>query len=170
MRPQRTGGNAKPPTARRYTDEQKAEALALYAEHGAAEAARRTGITGHSIRSWARRKGITSQVIHANARATRAAVVRRQRNAEERKVALVAKLGELAELGLDTTLAAIDIAKPGDLDLRAVIGAWTRAIHDLQLLSGGATARTETRDLASAEDVLRLRDELAERRAKKASA
>jgi transposase-like protein len=37
-----------------YTDEQRAEAVDLYVEHGAAEAARRTGISSRSIRGWAK--------------------------------------------------------------------------------------------------------------------
>jgi transposase-like protein len=39
----------------RYTDEQKAEALRIYQEHGAGEAARRTGIARVTISSWAKR-------------------------------------------------------------------------------------------------------------------
>ena len=152
-----------------WTPEQRSEALDLYLEVGASEAARRLGIPSSTVRYWARRANLTTTAEHANAAATRAATVRRQRNAEERKVVLVAKLGELAELGVDLTADVLASTPVTDLALRDIIGAWTRAIHDLQLLSGGATARTETRDLASAEQVLKLRDELAERRARKAA-
>lgn len=42
----------------RYSDEQRANALALYAKHGPAEASRRTGIPKKTIASWARRSHV----------------------------------------------------------------------------------------------------------------
>lgn len=45
---------ARPP---RWTDEQRAEALALYREHGPAEASRRTGIPRGTISRWAANSG-----------------------------------------------------------------------------------------------------------------
>ncbi len=43
-----------------YTNQQKAEAVDSYVEHGAAEAARRTGISSRSIRGWARAAGVAA--------------------------------------------------------------------------------------------------------------
>ena len=40
-----------------YTDEQRAEAVDLYVKHGAAEAARLSGISNRSIRGWAKAAG-----------------------------------------------------------------------------------------------------------------
>ena len=45
---------------RTYTPEQKAEALALYVEHGPAEASRRCDIPAATIRQWGKRAGKTS--------------------------------------------------------------------------------------------------------------
>ncbi len=44
-----------------YTDQQKSDAVDLYVEHGTAEAARRTGITGRTMTRWAKAAGIVSQ-------------------------------------------------------------------------------------------------------------
>jgi transposase-like protein len=43
-----------------YTNQQKAEAVDSYVEHGAAEAARLTGISSRSIRGWARAAGVAA--------------------------------------------------------------------------------------------------------------
>ena len=43
-----------------YTDEQRAEAVALYVEVGAAEAARLSGVSPRSIRGWAKATGVAA--------------------------------------------------------------------------------------------------------------
>jgi transposase-like protein len=45
---------------RTYTAKQREEALALYVEHGPAEASRRCGIPSTTIRQWGKRSGKTS--------------------------------------------------------------------------------------------------------------
>src|SRR4051794_39354750 len=44
----------------RHSDEQKAQALAIYRDHGPAEAARQTGINKGTIGWWAHRAGLKS--------------------------------------------------------------------------------------------------------------
>ena len=44
----------------KYTDEQRAEALVLYVEHGTAEASRRTDIPRRTIRHWANHEGLAA--------------------------------------------------------------------------------------------------------------
>lgn len=151
---------------RPWSPEQKAEALALYVDHGAAEAARRTGIPEGTIKAWAHRTGAKPLREAKNSEAVRCSIERRKRTLEERRTVLVEKLGELAELGVDWSARALE--RGDELSVRDAVGVFTRAIHDLQLLSGGATARGEHRELAGVEDVRKLRDDLAERRAKKA--
>lgn len=139
--------------ARTYPIDLKQQAIALYAEVGAAEAARQLDIPSGTIKAWAHRNG--AQPLHRskNSEAVRAAVERRQRTAEERRTRLVELLGELAELGVERSLDLVNEA-----DLRDAVGAWTRAIHDLQLLAGGPTSRTETRTIDAIDAEL---DELA---------
>lgn len=130
-----------------------------------AAATQRTGVPKGTIRGWAKKAGVSTGDGEKTRAATRVAAARHKRSLEERRGVLVEKLGELAELGLDW--AAQLIERGGDeIVLRDAVGAFTRAIHDLQLLSGGATSRHE---LAEREQVLSLRDELAERRRAKAS-
>lgn len=137
----------------------------MWAKVGAVEAAERTGIPATTIRSWASRAGMT-EGLEASSLGVRSAVARRKRSLEERRSVLVDKLGELAEMGVDWVAEALASGQADAMSVRDAIGAFTRAIHDLQLLSGGATSRAE---LADVDDVRRLRDELAERRARKAS-
>lgn len=125
---------------RTWTTEQRAQALELYAEHGAAAAARTTGIPSGTVKAWASRRGV--QPLHRikNSEGVRAAVERRQRTAEDRRTRLVELLGEIAELGAERELELLSVES---VSLRDVVGARTRAIHDLQLLAGDATSRTE---------------------------
>lgn len=150
--------------AKVWTAEQRAEALALYVEVGPSEAGRRLGIPKHTIASWARRDRAPKADVEAEESAANFAMVIRERTLEERRSALVEKLGQLAELGVDWTREALVKAKAGDVSVRDAVGVFTRAIHDLQLLSGGATSRL---DLGNREVVRAKRDELAERRARK---
>ena len=66
----------------------------------------------------------------------------------QRKASLAAKLGELADLGVDVALAKLRTAKDSpaesELSVRDAVGAFTRAIHDLQLLDGQATERHDS--------------------------
>lgn len=141
--------------ARTYPIDLKQRAIELYAEVGAAEAARQLEIPAGTIKAWAHRNG--AQPLHRakNSEAVRAAVERRQRSAEERQTRLVELLGEIAELGAERELELLVDPKAS---LRDVVGARTRAIHDLRLLAGQATSRTETRTIDALDAEL---DELA---------
>lgn len=67
---------------REYTMEEKADALAIYVEHGVAEAWRRTGIPKPTIASWAQRSGLHTNAI-SNTRA--ASEMHKVRQAELRE-------------------------------------------------------------------------------------
>jgi transposase-like protein len=56
-----------------YQPELKAQALAIYVEHGGAEAARQTGIPNGTIRSWAHRNGVATVAAEKTRAATEAA-------------------------------------------------------------------------------------------------
>lgn len=118
---------------RRYTDAEKTEALAIYAEQGPTAAQAATGISKGTVTKWAQAAGIETVASERNAKAVAAV----KANHEVRKSALAEKLMQIAEAG-----AARELEVIGKSQLRDVVGARTRAIHDLQLLSGEATART----------------------------
>lgn len=75
------------------TPEEKAKALELYVEHGAAEASRMTGITAGTLRQWAHRSGVTVTRAEQTRAAVEAAVLTR----EARRAQMADKLLEDAE-------------------------------------------------------------------------
>ncbi len=119
---------------RSYTPDEKADALAAYVEHGPREAAAITGIPSSTIQSWAKAAGLRTK---RNER-TAAAVDAIKLSAEERKARLADDLLRIAEMAV-----GLEVAKMPAADLRDIVGARTRAIHDAQLLTGNATSRTE---------------------------
>jgi transposase-like protein len=143
-----------------YTDEQRAEALALYADVGVSEAARRTGIPAGTIASWANRAGIQPE---ANEN-LRAAVEARRLTWAERKTALATRLGEIADQAAEQLAAKI---AANELSGRDLIAALTALIDRTQLLTGEATARTESTVAVNdaREQALALVKQLGERRA-----
>lgn len=154
-----------------YDDAEKARALELYATVGLGDAHHETGIPKPTISRWARAAGVDSAEAAAAARAqteaaTRAAQAELARRVAEGRAQLVPKLVATANLALDSTLAILeaqravekaaaenqnglvgsDIMSRRSLvndgpPLRAIVGAATRAIHDLQLLTGEETER-----------------------------
>lgn len=134
-----------------HTPEELDRALAIYREHGAAEASRQSGIKETTIRSAASRKGIAAQ-RNDN---TKAAVEASRLQWEERRTALVHKIGEAAEKALEHVNAELDDGKLRN----AKDAATTMAIlvDKAQVLSGGATARFGT-DTQRAEVVSEARE------------
>ena len=128
------------PMATRWSDEQRTHALDLLANgHTLAETHAATGIPKSNLRRWAAEANIT--VVRTTEK-TREATLASKANAEQRRAALVEKLGRIAELAGDLELEIL----MGDErpSLRDVVGARTRAIHDAELLAGRATSRTES--------------------------
>ncbi len=128
------------PMATRWSDEQRTHALDLLANgHTLAETHTATGIPKSNLRRWAAEANIT--VVRTTEK-TREATLASKANAEQRRAALVEKLGRIAELAGDLELEIL----MGDErpSLRDVVGARTRAIHDAELLAGRATSRTES--------------------------
>ena len=126
--------------ATRWSDEQRTHALDLLANgHTLAETHTATGIPKSNLRRWAAEQNIT--VVRTTEK-TREATLASKANAEQRRAALVEKLGRIAELAGDLELEIL----MGDErpSLRDVVGARTRAIHDAELLAGRATSRTES--------------------------
>jgi transposase-like protein len=114
--------------------ELRARAIARAQEIGVTDAAEEVGVSKAAVSRWCSNAGV---VTVPNER-TRAAIAAHSANAEARKSALVDQLLVVAEAGGQRELELIAHA-----DLRDVVGARTRAIHDAQLLSGAATSRSE---------------------------
>lgn len=138
---------------RRYTPEERSEALDLYREEGPRAAHRATGVSLSTLLRWAKEAGIATN--HAQ-NVEEAARTRRAEN-EERRQRIAARLWELADLASQVELELL----PEDATLRDVVGLRTRAIHDALLLSGDPTSRVEHQDRASIDaEVQRLAEQL----------
>lgn len=131
-----------------YTAEQRSEAVELYTEVGPSEVERRLGIPKATVRYWAKAEGCTFNPERTEA-ATAASVA-------IRKSALAERLLAEAEQAVEIELGMLESAP-----LRDLVGARTRAIHDLQLLSGEATQRVE--DLSQRAELLRQAEEIVAR-------
>lgn len=121
----------------KYTPEQKAEALRLYAEHGAGETHRLTGIPKGTLTSWAGRNGVQSHAAAKTAIATEASKIKWA----ERRQTLADQLGDAVA---DFVAAARKAAADGDgRNTQALMTAAAISVDKAQLVSGGATSRHE---------------------------
>lgn len=121
-----------------YTDEQRAEAVALYQQVGATEAANRLGIKAGTIKAWASQRGVTTVGAEVTKAATEMSKARRAYVAEEFRTQMVESLAVIATEAVEAELAAI---RSGEASLEKIVGARTRAIHDLRLLEDLPTSR-----------------------------
>jgi len=129
--------------SRRYSTEEKALALALYLEHGPAEAGRLTGIPSATIRKWAQRDGVTvTRGLNA-----RAGVEAARLSWAERRAELTIRSGEVAMMILER----IDGTRSAK-NARLLAAAYGTIVDKAQLLDGAATVRTETRSLTAMVD------------------
>lgn len=160
---------------RTWTPEQRANALAIYRDHGPAEASRRTGIPGGTIASWANRAGVQTEAPAKTAAAVEAAKAKRDRDREELRILLVAKAVDLLQRldepyhdyrGKDADRVEWD--RPPAEACKAYATAAAILVDKFRLELGEATDRTEhlgTVDRAQAEERLATILTLAERRA-----
>lgn len=130
---------------RRYTDDERAAALTLYAEAGPTAVQDSLGIPKGTVTGWAKTAGIGTVRNERTAAATEAMAL----DAAERRARLAERLLTVAERAVDHELAKLATA-----DLRDIVGARTRAIHDHQLLAGEATARSEQQHTDATRDAV----------------
>lgn len=151
-----------------YSEDQRAEAIALYVEHGPTEASRRLNIPKGTITRWAKRAGAET-VSPANTRAaTEAATAKAgQRRAELRQLLLEKALDALRRMdaphkdyrGKDADEVWWDKAPSGDMKNYATTAAIL--IDKLRLEEGAATSREEHVQTSEVDRELeRLADEL----------
>lgn len=150
----------------RFTEAERAAAVALFAEVGATEAARQTGASARTVLRWAADAGVSSpEERRAQTEQARLEVERRRLEAHAQLAPMlthVAQQAIAAQLELVTVVAEIARAARendgnvdarlmarlsalqaavGELSPRSLVAMGTRAIHDLQLLTGGDTER-----------------------------
>lgn len=126
---------------RSYTDEDKAAALALYAEQGPTEVERQMGIPKATVASWAKRTGTRTVCIEK----ARARVEAAHLAWEERRLDMADRIGTAAELALvqcENALAGI-AGSPSMRDAKDAATTMAILIDKAQLLTGAATSRQE---------------------------
>lgn len=129
---------------KRYSPKEKANALAIYRDHGPSVAARKTGIPYHTVKRWAQDAGVVRDDITPHEQTARAHAVATTRTA-----------GAWADFREEEALAAGAAAEavrlrlleliPGDDSqmLRAVTDAYDKLISNAERLSGQATERIQ---------------------------
>lgn len=140
-----------------YSDETKAETLEFYKENGLAAAHKQSGIPKPTILGWAFKSGIESSVVNETALAQTAAAreaskASRLETLESSRQRLTEALTLIAELSAQVQIDALIVGAP-DAKLSEVVGAGTRAIHDLLLLTGEAT-ETRKVSIEQAENII----------------
>lgn len=157
--------------ARTYTDTQKADAVALYVEHGLAEAHRRTGITKPSLRTWAKKAGHNPADLRSHeADKTRAANGARLEDMAARRTQLASDLmGDVQRLraqlfapcverkamavnlgkdqGSEVEIVDIEHRQPPFREQQAIMTTLAIAVDKIQVLTGEATERIEHRQV-----------------------
>lgn len=154
-----------------YSPKQRAAALDLVPKIGLAKAARQLKIPKSTLGGWCKDAGVPTSTEESRAQtvaATAESILTRREQVAKTRANLVGALAEIAELGAAVETArlktALENAGRGEMDLTRlseVVGARTRAIHDMELLDGRATDRTEVVD--STDDIMDLQKELMER-------
>lgn len=151
-----------------YTDEQKAEALDLYAVEGPTAVQHQLGIPKGTVTRWAKAAGVETVPDPKNAAAVEAARKKWAETMEQRKQDLAAGLmDDIAQLreqmfspcreqkivtiaGSVKTEGRWDVAQmerdqPTFQDQKALMTTIAIAVDKVQVLTGGATQRTEHR-------------------------
>lgn len=145
-------------TRRSYSDTQRENAVAIAAEKGLANASRELDIPKSTIKGWADDRGIIvadEAMVAKVEKATAMSKATRLQKVEETTGRLQLLFAAIAELGAHAQIEKLK--KPGDLSMVELVGATTRAVHDLNLLMGKPTEITED---VTEDDIRRLRDEL----------
>lgn len=159
-------------TRRAYSEQERADALALYVEHGLADAARLSGVPRGTLSSWAARAGVQTDAAGASRTRARIEAARArwaevtQEHREELAGRLLAEVHTLLDQvqepttyhhvvtlsgGKDASASAevvsVDVPHPVAKDQQARVGAVAALVEKLQLLTGQATERHDLGDL-----------------------
>jgi transposase-like protein len=137
---------------RRYTPEQKAEALALYATDGPTAVADQLGIPKATVVGWARSNGVRTVRNERTAEAVEAARVDRELTRERLRDAMLAKaldlIGRMDEKHIDfrgKDCTEVEFPKPSPSGCQAYATAAAILLDKVRLELGEVTGRTEHR-------------------------
>jgi len=126
-----------------YPAEEREAALALYTQHGAAEASRRSGIPDRTILSWAKAAGITAGADPEKTRAMTAAHAERvQRTWADFRENEALAAGAAANV-LRTRIRDLVASEAPGREVQAHAIAYGILIDKAELLSGQASQRIE---------------------------
>lgn len=137
-----------------YSQKARETALKLYAEGGAAFAAKGTGINGGTIAKWASQAGVTIDQQKRTQAATEAAVAAAAEKRETIKLECRAQALEILRrmgiaheyfVGKDGNRAKLDLPQAGDMKDYAI--AFGVLVDKAELLDGRATSRDEHRNV-----------------------
>lgn len=147
---------------RRYTDAERTAALELYRTDGPTAVQTQMGIHKGTVTRWAKDAGIATVANERNAASLEA-----QRIAwEERRTTLAHRMGEVAQHALELAETKLNDDKPSSA--KDAVTTMAILVDKAQLLTGAATSRSE--HVAADDDTVNaLRDELADRRARRAA-
>ena len=126
----------------KYSPAQKAEAVALAAEHGIAHAHRETEIPKQTLSRWASDAGIDAgrTAREKTARAVEARVAA----GEERRTTMVHEMGAVAHMALARVEHCLEGESPDGRGAKDFALTMAILVDKAQLLSGGATNRYGT--------------------------
>lgn len=153
-----------------YTDEQKAEATALYSEVGPSEVERRLGIPKGTVTGWAKAEGRTFDSQKTAAATAQSVEIRKSRLAEgllddaEKLRAQLFDATKVFHFDKDGDFHDAELDQPTFADQKNIMTALAIAVDKLQLLTGGATQRSDDMGRVELETKLAQFDELAVRR------
>lgn len=125
-----------------YTQDQKDLAISRYVAVGCNEAAREVSIPAATVSRWANAAGVGTYQTKDD-----------QTHNEARMAQVKENLSHIALQATEAVLEAIE-EHGAAVKCRDAVGAWTRAIHDYQLLTGGATERVGQDVVTQAEQIL----------------
>lgn len=127
---------------RTYTDDEKAAALALYAEQGPTAVTDAMGIPKATVASWAKRTGTRTVCVEK----ARARVEAAHLAWEKRRLEMADRIGHAAELALvqcENAIAGDGERSPSMRDAKDAATTMAILIDKAQLLTGAATSRQE---------------------------
>lgn len=126
---------------RTYTDEDRAAALAMYAEHGPTVVQDEMGIPKATVCNWARANGVETRSIENAAARVQASTLAWA----ERRLAMADRIGTVAEMALvqvENAVCGTD-GSPSMRDAKDAATTMAILIDKAQLLTGAATERHE---------------------------
>lgn len=148
------------------TDEEKARAVEIYATDGPSEAARQTGFSKASVCNWAKAAGVKTAAPQLIGKATEVSAARRRLTMAQWREEMTNLLRDISVEAATVETKLLTARGKATPALEKATSARVKAISDLMLLTGEATQRIGLSGDVNeqAEQVKRLRDELAERR------